>query len=149
MKGHEMSKSKTLRREKKRQRDEDQKETLKYYQCIIYTLAKQMGGEVRLDLDQVCYPDGDLGITYDKENGSLFIRAQKLVDREVPYPKLSETKSYSSHQIRRRMSLDIGNGERMVGEPGDWLIFSDEGEEFILNDAEHGRMFPGLGRSNG
>jgi hypothetical protein len=143
-----MSKSKTLRREKRRQKEEEQKETLKYYQCILYSLAKQIGGEVKLDLTQVCYPDGDLSITYDKEAGYLFIRAQKLTDRAIPYPERSKTKSYSSHQLKHSMSLDVGNGERMIGEPGDWIVFSDGGEEFIVNDAEHQKLFPGLKRES-
>jgi hypothetical protein len=144
-----MSKNKALRREKLKQREADRKETLKYYQCIIYALAKLSGGEVKLDISQVCYPDGDLGITYDKDSGLVFIRAQKLVNRNIPYPKESETRSYSSHRLRRKVSLDIGNGEYMCGEPGDWLVFSDDGEEFILSPEDYAKTFPGLGRSNG
>jgi hypothetical protein len=141
-----MSKNKTLQRLKRRQKEEDRKETLKYYQCIIYVLTKQLGGEVDLDINQVCYPDGDLSITCDKEGKLLSVRAQKSMDRNVPYPEPSTTKSYSSHQLRRAMSLDMGDGERMTGEPGDWIVFDDAGEEFLVSDEEHARLFPGLKR---
>jgi hypothetical protein len=141
-----MSKSKIVRQEKRRQKEEDQKETIKYYQCIIYALAKQSGGEVVLSADSVMYPDGDLSITYDKDSSVLLVRAQKTTERDIPYPEKDKTKSYSSHKLNRGISLSIGNGERMIGKPGDWFVFSDSGEEFVVSDEEHKKLFPSTNR---